>query len=79
MTTRPCRTVSNGDLVVLEAGTGRVTVLWDADKDGVSDQAERAELVHSSNLNHGLLVDEERGFLYATTYVQHLARPSVSS
>ncbi len=57
---------------MVESARNRVLALWDDDKNGVSLDDERAELVFFPNqpiefLSHGLYVDEKKGFLYATT------------
>jgi len=56
---------SNGDILVLEAGAGRISVLYDVNNDGVSDLSERAVLVTLSGLNHGIEI--YNGYLYAST------------
>jgi len=55
----------HGDVIVLERGRARVTVLWDDDRDGVSGAAERATLAEANGLNHGVFV--HGGFLYASS------------
>jgi len=58
---------ANGDVLVVESGYGRVTALWDDNKDGVSGSTERAVLASQSGLNHGIEIDDVNGFLYAST------------
>jgi glucose/arabinose dehydrogenase len=54
----------NGDLFV---NHGKVSVLWDADRDGDSDDDERAVFAQAPNLNHGLAFDRAQKFLYASS------------
>jgi hypothetical protein len=50
--------------------SNKLMVLWDDDNDGASGDNERATLIASSTkLNHGIAIDERRGFLYASTCV----------
>jgi len=56
---------SNGDLLIVESLTGRVSVLWDDNRDGRSDSSERAIVAAASGLNHGIIYHGE--FLYAST------------
>eukprot|EP01087_Luapelamoeba_hula_P001320 TRINITY_DN1106_c0_g1_i1.p1 TRINITY_DN1106_c0_g1~~TRINITY_DN1106_c0_g1_i1.p1 ORF type:complete len:458 (-),score=58.53 TRINITY_DN1106_c0_g1_i1:56-1429(-) len=62
--------VSQKDVLVVERGASRVTVLWDDNKDGYSSADERAVLASQDGLNHGIAVDETRGWLYASTSTQ---------
>jgi len=55
----------NGDLLVVEAGPGAITALWDSNNDGFSDKNERAVLVTLRGLNHGITVHGD--YLYATS------------
>jgi glucose/arabinose dehydrogenase len=55
---------ANGDLFV---NNGKVTVLWDADHDGVSRDNERAVFGEASHLNHGLSFDRDQHYLYASS------------
>lgn len=61
---RQMAVASNGDLFV---NNGKVTVLWDADHDGVSRAHEQAVFARASGLNHGLAFDREQRFLYASS------------
>lgn len=54
----------NGDLFVSSAG---LTVLWDANHDGVSDDAERARLSAPATLNHGVVFSPDAKWLYASS------------
>lgn len=54
----------NGDLFV---SNGRITVLWDTDKNGTSDSNERATFAQASGLNHGLVFSRDHAFLYASS------------
>lgn len=51
---RGIEVVPDGDVLVVERGHSRVTVLWDDDRDGVSGPNERAPLAQAPGLNHGL-------------------------
>jgi glucose/arabinose dehydrogenase len=64
---RAIRFASNGDALVLESTGGTIRVLWDDNKDGVSSDSERALLTTMAALNHGLVIDEKNGFIYAST------------
>jgi len=55
----------NNDILVVEQGAQRVTVLWDDDKNGVSDPNERAVLARASGINHAVLI--HKNFLYASS------------
>jgi glucose/arabinose dehydrogenase len=55
---------SNGDLFV---NNGKFTVLWDANRDGVSRDGERATFGEASGLNHGRAFDHGEKFLYASS------------
>lgn len=55
----------NGDVLVVERGAGRITVLFDSNDDGVSDANERATLIEDTSLNHGITLHD--GFLYASS------------
>jgi glucose/arabinose dehydrogenase len=67
-TPRGIRHAPNGDVLVLERGSARVTVLWDADGNGVSGDGERAVLAQAPGLNHGLaVVPGSPGWLYASS------------
>jgi glucose/arabinose dehydrogenase len=60
----------NGDLLVVEANRGCVSVFWDDDGDGQSTNAERATLACSPNddrLTHGIAIDEVNHWLYASS------------
>jgi glucose/arabinose dehydrogenase len=54
----------NGDLFV---NAGAVTVLWDANADGTSDSSERAKFASASGLGHGVALDREQRFVYASS------------
>lgn len=54
-----------GDMLVVEEGQGRITVLFDDDGDGVSGSGERATLFTRAGLNHGIAISG--GYLYAST------------
>ncbi len=56
---------SNGDVLVLERGHQTITVLFDADGDGVSNAAERAPLAMMPGLNHAIRIHGDH--LYAST------------
>jgi len=57
--------VKNGDILVVEQGKAQVTVLFDANGDGVSSgDLERAVLAQQSGLNHAVVV--HNGYLYAS-------------
>lgn len=55
---------SNGDVFV---NHGKISVLWDADGDGVSGPQERALFAQAPSLNHGLAFDRAQRFLYASS------------
>ena len=55
---------ANGDLFV---NHGKVSVLWDADHDGVSRDDERAVFGEARALNHGLAFDRAQRYLYASS------------
>lgn len=52
-----------GDVLVVD--DGRIVLLHDDDKNGVSDPSERVEIVNQSGLNHGIALSD--GYLYAST------------
>ncbi len=54
----------NGDLFV---NNGSVTVLWDANHDGTSDNSERASFASASGLRHGLAFSRDGKFVYASS------------
>lgn len=56
---------SRGDILVVEQGQGRISLLFDDDGNGVSGSTERVSLVTLSGLNHGIAIDG--GYLYAST------------
>jgi glucose/arabinose dehydrogenase len=56
---------ANGDLFV--SNNGELTVLWDADKNGFSDNAERALFAKPSGLNHGVVFAPAQDFVYASS------------
>ena len=56
---------ANGDLLVVEAGAGRVALLYDDDGNGVSDSGERVTLTTTAGLNHGIAI--HGGYLYASS------------
>ena len=62
---RGIEVASNGDVLVVERGGSRITVLFDSDGDGVSGPGERAPLASASGLNHGIAIHE--GSLYASS------------
>lgn len=64
---RAIRFASNGDAIVIESDESRIQVLWDGNKDGFSSLSERAPLVTHQGLNHGLVIDEKNGYIYAST------------
>ena len=55
----------NGDLFV--SNSGKVTVVWDDDKNGTSDANERAVFSPEAGLNHGLAFSRDHDFLYASS------------
>ena len=55
---------SNGDVFV---NHGKVSVLWDADHDGLSREDERAVFAEAPALNHGLAFDRAERFVYASS------------
>jgi len=61
---RGLEVVSNGDLLVLEAGRQQVTVIWDSNGDGVSGSMERAVLASNPGLDHAVIT--HNGHLYAS-------------
>jgi glucose/arabinose dehydrogenase len=56
---------ANGDLLVVEAGSDRIALLFDGDGNGVSDTSERVTLAAASGLNHGIAM--QGGYLYASS------------
>ncbi|WP_394829770.1 PQQ-dependent sugar dehydrogenase [Pendulispora albinea] len=54
----------NGDLFV---SNGKVTVLWDDNKNGTSDSNEQGTFATASGLNHGLAFSPDFKFLYASS------------
>jgi glucose/arabinose dehydrogenase len=56
---------ANGDILVVEKGAGRITLLHDDNDNGVSDSNERVVLTTTSGLNHGIAL--HGGYLYAST------------
>jgi glucose/arabinose dehydrogenase len=56
---------ARGDMVVVEQGQGRISLLFDDDGNGVSGGSERATLVTLAGLNHGIAINA--GYLYAST------------
>jgi len=62
---RGLRVMPNGDVLVVERGLSRISVLWDADGDGVSGADERAVLASAQSLNHSVLYTG--GYLYASS------------
>lgn len=62
---RGLEVAGNGDLLVVEAGLGRVTALFDDNSDGVSGTGERVALASAAGLNHGIAISG--GFLYASS------------
>jgi glucose/arabinose dehydrogenase len=56
---------ANGDLLVVEAGAGQITLLFDGNGNGVSDSGERVTLATTSGLNHGIAI--HGGYLYASS------------
>ena len=54
----------NGDLFVSD---GSIIVLWDADKNGTSDDDERATFGQAQGLNHGIAFSRDHKFLYASS------------
>ena len=61
---RQLAVASNGDVFVSH---GKISVLWDADGDGVSGPAERALFGQAPSLNHGLALDRAERFVYASS------------
>jgi glucose/arabinose dehydrogenase len=57
----------SGDIFV--AGNGQITVLFDADADGVSDDSERAVFATAPGLNHGLAITATHVYASSTTDV----------
>jgi len=57
----------NNDVLVVEAGYGQVTALWDANNDGKSDSTERAVVAKQSGLNHGVAISTSGNYLYASS------------
>ncbi|MDO9020746.1 MAG: PQQ-dependent sugar dehydrogenase [Deltaproteobacteria bacterium] len=55
----------NGDVFVNAAGS--VTVLFDADGDGVSGDGERATFATAPGLNHGIAFSPDNRYLYASS------------
>ncbi|MBI5486907.1 MAG: PQQ-dependent sugar dehydrogenase [Deltaproteobacteria bacterium] len=55
----------DGDVLVVERGSSRVTVLFDDDGDGVSGPEERASLASAPDVNHGIAIHD--GYLYASS------------
>ncbi|WP_394827788.1 PQQ-dependent sugar dehydrogenase [Pendulispora albinea] len=55
----------NGDLFV--NNRDKVTVLWDADRNGASDTNERATFATAAGLNHGLVFGPDGDFVYASS------------
>lgn len=56
---------SNGDLFVNNGG--KLSVLWDADRDGTSTAEERATFATASGLNHGVVFARDESFVYASS------------
>jgi glucose/arabinose dehydrogenase len=56
---------ANGDIVVVDQNSGRIILLYDDDRSGVSDPGERVVLVTVDGLNHGIAI--AGGYLYAST------------
>jgi glucose/arabinose dehydrogenase len=54
----------NGDLFV---NNGQVTVLWDADGNGTSDDSERATFATATGIAHGLAFSRDAAFVYASS------------
>jgi glucose/arabinose dehydrogenase len=54
----------NGDLFV---NNGQVTVLWDADGNGTSDDNERATFASATGIAHGLAFSRDAAFVYASS------------
>jgi len=55
--------LSNGD--ILAAESGKISVLWDDDGDGVSNSSERAVIANQGDLNHAIVIQDN--FLYASS------------
>lgn len=58
---------SNGDLFVNNGG--KLTVLWDENKDGHSGTGERSTFVETRGLNHGVVFARDEAFVYASSDV----------
>ncbi len=56
---------ANGDILVIERGQGRITLLHDDNGNGVSEGNERVVLATSNGLNHGIAING--GYLYASS------------
>lgn len=56
---------ANNDLLVVEQSSQQVTVLWDDNGNGVSDEHERALLAKADGLNHAVLIHGL--YLYASS------------
>lgn len=55
---------ANGDILLIERGQGRITLLHDDNGNGISESNERVVLATSSGLNHGIAING--GYLYAS-------------
>ncbi len=62
---RGITTDSAGQLLVVERGSNRITMLYDADVDGISSDAERVVIAQAPGLNHGIALNA--GKLYASS------------
>jgi len=70
---RALEVASNGDVLTVEQGRARVSVLWDANGDGQSDSTERAVIASSPGLNHAVRING--GYLYASNATHVLRWP----
>ena len=56
---------ANGDMLIVDQGSGRIILLYDGDGNGVSDSNERVVLTTTNGLNHGIAI--QGAFLYASS------------
>jgi glucose/arabinose dehydrogenase len=56
---------AKGDIIVVERGSGSITLLHDDNGNGVSDSTERVVLTTMTGLNHGVAING--GYLYASS------------